>query len=1044
MLKVKTNQEGKTFEAFVKMIITDGEDLIALGMVGNLSTVRAIHGSLYDGYNHYIGFQDDENDKFFSKRTTRSYKRIEELNGKVCHAFLLPKMSIESEYEEELQRAEQEELARPERIVIAKSSEIEYEVGMFLANTYGLPRTRSWAEKYLYLLPKDKMKELTVQTTGIMDKEWQSVRAIRIESMSEEEVLNYIEIGIRSGILNPVTDTESKAIFTEGMKTEEYLQENALSLASHIDKYMKPQYDGTHYLQAIGETKRVSLPAQARLVMGALTVLQKQKSAFMVADMGGGKTQMSLTAAYVMMKEREKSGAKDGLRVLIVAPSIIVPKWATSEIPTILGHDIATTTLLNSTEDAIQYAQKIKKGHKVPKGKIEFVLVSTDRMKLGANKYVLSAKWNKWDNTWHCPDCNEAIISPEATVEEPDLLATWEDAVATPKEPPMEHNYEWAKKARKIGANGLPIGYVEKWSTKIRRFVCHNCAITEKDEDNDNVKILQKNHSLVRPALRSLGEDKVKPRWMIAQIFQRMLKNHFHLGIYDEIQQMKASNSGRGLSFHKLLKSTRKNLFLTGTLTNGEATSIQSTLWRSDPQSLIDDGFNHSSTDIAWAKKYGVLEKVTISKDDGIIGATTNRRKDKVILKTKPGISPRLTTRHLLHKSTFMDLGDLGLPLVKKEEIPVIIPLKNEHAEAYANFHKELYEACLEAMKVHGTGAWARFNPATLNYADQPHIEQEYSFITSDDHFIQVRADIFEEEFLTAKEEKLIGIVKENLEENRGCIVYNHYTGMYRQNERLQKILAKEGITAEILDTNVSSAKRFEWLEKQKKLGTKVLIMNMSLVQVGLDLLEWSSIIYYQLNDDINVLRQAGGRNWRIGQSRNCRIYYLVNQDTQQMAQFERLMTRRIEALLVEGRIERSSPLVQFAKENESKLARDLSHSLEASELEKTWITAAEKDIDQSVELVDENELAERIQNAFKVLTDETKKLCGVSIEEKTSNIIEFPKKVESKVEQDDIAMDLFNYQDFIVVEEVKVKKKRNNTSEQNNKVIEQFAFELF
>src|SRR5699024_4502292 len=377
---------------------------------------------------------------------------------------------------------------------------------------------------------------------------------------------------------------------------------------------------------------------------------------------------MALTAAYAMMKEREKGGSDDGISVLVVAPSIIIPKWANSEIPTILGDRITKVITLNDTNDAIKYAQKVKAGHKPMKGTIEFVLVSTDRMKLGANKYVLSARWNRHNKTWHCPDCNEVIISPDATKEEPDMVASWSDAVDKPIEPPRIDDYENAK----VMPNGLPEHYVTKWSNKIRRFECRGCAIT--DDNNDDVmidedeeelgKILQLNNSLVRPALRSLGEDRVRPRWVIAQIFQRMLKSHFHLGIFDEIQQMKASNSGRGLSFHKLLKTTKKNLFLTATLTNGEASSIQSTLWRSDPQSLLDEGFNHATTDIAWAKKYGVLEQVTTRKDDGVVGITTNRRNERVTLKTRPGISPRLTTRHLLHKSIFLDLGDLGLPLV--------------------------------------------------------------------------------------------------------------------------------------------------------------------------------------------------------------------------------------------------------------------------------------------------------------------------------------------------------------------------------------------
>ncbi|WP_269056707.1 hypothetical protein, partial [Paenibacillus tundrae] len=46
-------------------------------------------------------------------------------------------------------------------------------------------------------------------------------------------------------------------------------------------------------------------------------------------------------------------------------------------------------------------------------------------------------------------------------------------------------------------------------------------------------------------------------------------------------------------------------------------------------------------------------------------------------------------------------------------------------------------------------------------------------------------------------------------------------------------------------------------------------IMNASLVQVGLDLLEWPNLNFWQLNDDINAVRQAGRRAWRIGRQKN-------------------------------------------------------------------------------------------------------------------------------------------------------------------------------
>src|SRR5699024_5242686 len=94
---------------------------------------------------------------------------------------------------------------------------------------------------------------------------------------------------------------------------------------------------GTHFSKYIAETNRVCVPAQARSVMGLNSILKEKNGAFLVGVMGSGKTQISLTSAYVQARKREESGAKDGFRSLIVAPSNVLPKWATSEIPTTLG-----------------------------------------------------------------------------------------------------------------------------------------------------------------------------------------------------------------------------------------------------------------------------------------------------------------------------------------------------------------------------------------------------------------------------------------------------------------------------------------------------------------------------------------------------------------------------------------------------------------------------------------------------------------------------------------------------------------------------------
>jgi hypothetical protein len=568
--------------------------------------------------------------------------------------------------------------------------------------------------------------------------------------------------------------------------------------------------------------------------MGALTVLKQQQSVFLVCDMGTGKTQMSLTTAYSMMRRKVDSGAKDGLSVLIVAPSITIPKWAGSEIPQILGMDIVQTIVLHDTEDALAYVRKVRAGYKPPKGTIEFVLVSTDRMKLGANKYTLGARWNARKHTWQCPDCGKPLKSPDAKKDESDVLAGWADVVDLPLWPPSDSVLRQAREEKRISSNGLPRAYVQRWSSKVRRFQCDHCSQTIEVDGKPQKKA---NCSLARPATKQRGEDKVRNRWMIARVFQKMLTHHFHLGIFDEIQMMKASDSGRGVAFHKLLRSCRKSMFLTGTLTNGSSSSIQATLWRSDPKSLLEDGFTHQTSKDLWAARYGVLEKVTYRDDGGTTGRTTNRKQETVVIKEKPGITPQLTANHLLHKSLFLELSDMQLPLVQIKEEPLIVSLEEDHMVKYDLFHRKLYDTCRNLQRDIGSKAWASFNPAVLNYADQPHLGQTVVFKNDEGEVLSVvSAPSFPEDYYTAKEQKLVETVKQELAQNRGCIVFNYFTGDYRQNERLQKVL-KDRIQSEILDVSTTSSEgRFEWLEKQKEKGTKVLIMSRSLVQVGLDL----------------------------------------------------------------------------------------------------------------------------------------------------------------------------------------------------------------
>lgn len=999
---IRVIDEEKQFEAFLKVSMTltesNGEKrLVGVAIAGTPVACRAVHAALYTSTK--VEIYDEETGKSEYVLTTRNYRRIETVIGKVCHMFALPRTSVNDEYQEALMEARKTDNATlPERIVMAKKNDIHKDVGLFLASTFGLPKLDSWKLKYLDIFKKKgKIEEIEVETTALAG-EFHDLKAVKIASLKEKEVFDIIEEAIFNGTLKVKRDNvpESlksvQAVFEEGMTAEEYIKRNAEIIAAKFKTSVKTLYDGKSFFPYFGEMSRICLPSQARAVMGMYHVLREKGAGFLVGDMGTGKTMMSLSTAYVIARNREDSGAKKGMSALIIAPSNVLPKWATSEIPTAFGKEKTEIlnmrqlqekvkfkrpfkskflcTIIDSTEEALAYCRLIKSGWKVPKGMIHFILVSTDRMKLTAERFVLGARWNHYRQLWISPNTGMPLQTPKSNKQKnvADLYATWSDVVELPQDPPTEEEIKEAKLNGTLGKNGLPKAYVKKWVQNIRSF---------QDNYKEDGK---KDCSLARPAQKKWGEVNKKHRWMIAQIFQRKLKNHFHVGIFDEVHQMKAIDSGRGAAFHKLLKACRKSMFLTGTLTNGESSSIFAPLWRAFPRELIEQGFSHKTSTETWASRYGVIERTTTLEDgDQNIGVTTNRMKERVRVVERPGIAPQLIANHLLDKSIFVELPDLGIPLVQLIEEPIIVELDDEHLEEYKRLHTDFYDTAMKLQREIGPGAWAKFNPTTINYADQPSIPVHIEWRDKRDNLLlaSVQAPAFPKDYLTTKERKLIEIVQKELSQNRPCIVYTNYTGAYKTNERLYETLKNAGIEAKILNEKISPNARFDWIEKTVNEGTKVVITNMKLVEVGLDLMHFPTIIYYQLCDEVSTLRQSSRRSWRLGAKKTSKVYYLINSETQQMVQFRRLMSRRVAAMITEGRIERSDELAKYASLSAGNLTNDLSKLLADSEILTDWQKAAQKDLSEDLELVSEEEFEERLSNAFKVLTEETIQLCG-------------------------------------------------------------------
>ena len=88
----------------------------------------------------------------------------------------------------------------------------------------------------------------------------------------------------------------------------------------------------------------------------------------------------------------------------------------------------------------------------------------------------------------------------------------------------------------------------------------------------------------------------------------------------------------------------------------------------------------------------------------------------------------------------------------------------------------------------------------------------------------------------------------------------------------------------------------------QVKDGIQVVICHPKLVETGLDLLDFPTILFYESGYSLHTLRQASRRSWRIGQKRPVRVKFLCSEGTMQTSCLRLMGKKLLVALTMEGK----------------------------------------------------------------------------------------------------------------------------------------------
>ncbi len=396
-------------------------------------------------------------------------------------------------------------------------------------------------------------------------------------------------------------------------------------------------------------------------------------------------------------------------------------------------------------------------------------------------------------------------------------------------------------------------------------------------------------------------------RYPLSDYVKHHMRGFFDLLVGDEVHEFKSRGSAQGIAAGVLADACGKSLSLTGTLLGGYASTIFHLLYRFSPEIRTEFG---RSDEGRWIKRYG-FEEHTIGKPDDEStedGRYSRRRKYRKTVRERPGLVPSALF-HIISNTVFLRLSDVASGLPDYEEQVLMSSMDSEEDStgysqraAYNTVFEELRKELAEALKKGSKRLLATYLQTLLAYPDGcTNGETVFDPRTGD---VIVQVPPLSHEKLYPKEKALIDLVAAERLEGRRVLVYVTHTGTRDITGRMDDILTRHGFRVAVMKADAVDPKRREaWVADRVKQGIDVLICHPRLVQTGLDLIDFPTIVWDETDYSVYVVRQASRRSWRIGQTRPVKVVFLAYRNTLQADALKLVAKKMQSSLAVEGEL---------------------------------------------------------------------------------------------------------------------------------------------
>lgn len=609
-------------------------------------------------------------------------------------------------------------------------------------------------------------------------------------------------------------------------------------------------------------------PDQVTTAIAALRSLERHGVANLVCQMGYGKT--TVASATLALSDRYPA--------LIMCPPPLVEKWARELAAIIPGVQPVLVRRLADLQAAIA---NYRPGDRL------VVIASQNRIKLGSGwepahtvragrpeDEVVLAAWRAARTAYR-----EARAQLAALRESGVDLSAQRAEVARLRQVALDA--AWYRRVCPDCGAGVPVT-----NGKLHTCQAEVPAVTggaDLDTDDDDETAPEAEAAAVAPRVCGgafyTATRKIN-RWPLDQYILRHARGFFKVLIADESHEYKSGDSDRGLSYGRLCQVIPWTLNLTGTMYGGVASSIFYLLYRSDPRFRREWQLDQLPR---WIHEFGRVMRTYSESTSTAAHTTQTRRRENV--RELPGISTTVL-RYILSISVFRKIKDLNLPMPAYEESVVTLKLSEPQRKDYQAVYDYTWSLAGDTGNYSQWFQWVLSRPnSAFRFEKAGGLECE---------------PVVGDGELLPKEQYLVDYCRAEAAAGRKVIVYARQTGTRDLRYRLLGLLKDAGLRATSLPDNLAAEKREAWIT-QAAPGLDVFVVNPHCVETGLDLIQFQTIVWYEVEYSLATQWQATSRVWRPGQAKPVKVVYLVYQDTVEAIGFGLLGKKLAAAQLFAG-----------------------------------------------------------------------------------------------------------------------------------------------